>query len=818
MSIDEKCRLRPEDLRWNCDAASLPFETTDELPCCEGIIGQDRAVAAIQLGLRVRSKGHNVFVCGQPGTGRTTSVRHLLETIDVPFEPPPDVIYVNSFKTPDMPVAILLPAGQGNSLKQGMLDLIVHMRTNIQQIYESDVYKTRTKEVIERYKEREKSLVQQFEEKIRAESFQLIQVQLGPFSKPEIAPLIAGEPQQIDRIEGLVREGKFPAEEYQRLREKYQELTGLMEETFREARELKRRLRQELAELEKEFGRPVVDGYLGDLKRSHTHPKVHEYLDGVREHILSHMDQFTEHDGEEQPTAHPDVSDERYLPYQVNVIVDNSGTKRPPVIVETSPNYRNLFGTIEKVVDRSGHWRSDFTHIKAGSLLRASGGFLVLNLYDMIGEPGVWSALKRTLKNRQVDIQGYDPLYLFSTSALKPEPIQVQVRIVMIGDAYSYHILYTHDPDFMKIFKVKAEFDSVMVLDESSVDLYTKFIRKIQVEDDLLPIDRTGAAAIIEQGVRQSGRKKKLSTRFSETADLIREASYWAQLEGSPRIASDHVHKAIDQRIRRVGLIEDKLQEMIVDGTLMVDSSGSRVGQINGLSVFDIGDYAFGKPARITAKTGVGRAGVINIEREAEMSGRTHSKGVLILEGFFRDHFAQDKPLTMSASVCFEQSYSGVDGDSASSTEVYAILSSLAEVPIRQDLAVTGSVNQHGEVQPIGGVNEKIEGFFEVCKARGLTGTQGVLIPALNVPDLMLRPDVVEAVAAGRFHVYGVRTILEGIELLTGIPAGERGATGRWSEGSVFGKADARLAAFAETLRNFSGGEAAARSKPNASA
>lgn len=806
MSIHDKCRLNPEDLRWHCDPSTLPFETTDEIPCCEGIIGQDRAVEAIQLGLRVRSKGHNVFVCGEPGTGRTTSVRHLLETVDVPFDLPPDVVYVNNFKTPDMPVAILLPAGQGASLKQGMLDLIVHMRTSIQQIYESEAYKERTKEVIERYKEREKQLVHQFEERIRAESFQLIQVQLGPFSKPEIAPLIAGEPHQIDRIEGLVREGKFPREEYQRLRGKYQELTSLMEETFREARDLKRRLRQELAELEKEFGRPVVDGYLGDLKRNHDNPKVHEYLDGVREHILSNMDQFTERDGEEQPTAHPDVSDERYLPYQVNVLVDNAGTKRPPVIVETSPNYRNLFGTIEKVIDRSGHWRSDFTHIKAGSLLRASGGFLVLNLYDMIGEPGVWSALKRTLKNRQVDIQGYDPLYLFSTSALKPEPIPVQIRIVMIGDAYSYHILYTHDPDFRKIFKVKAEFDSVMSRDESNIDLYTKFIRKIQVEGALMPIDRGGVAAIIEQAVRQSGRKKRLSTRFSETADLIREASYWAQQEGAQRIGGDQVRRAIEMRTRRVGLIEDKLQEMILEGTLIVDSSGGRVGQINGLSVFDIGDYSFGKPARITAKTSVGRAGVINIEREAEMSGRSHSKGVLILEGFFRDHFAQDKPLTMSASLCFEQSYSGVDGDSASSTEIYAILSSLADVQIRQDLAVTGSVNQHGEIQPIGGVNEKIEGFYEVCRARGLTGSQGVLIPALNVPDLMLRPDVVEAVRAGSFHVYAVHTVAEGIELLTGLPGGERDDAGRWSEGSIFGRADARLRAFAETLRGFGGG------------
>jgi ATP-dependent Lon protease len=793
--------LKPEQLRWRCDPASLPFETTDEIPCSEGIIGQDRAVDAIRLGLRVRSKGHNVFVAGEAGTGRTTSVRHLLETTEVPHDVPPDVIYVNNFKDPDTPVAITLPAGQGANLRRGMQDLILHMRTSIRQIYESDAYKERTKEIVERYKQREKDLVHQFEERIKAESFALIQVQLGPFSKPEIAPLIAGEPQQIDRLEGSVREGKFPREEFDRLRQKYQDLTALMEDTFREARDLKRKLRLELADLEKEFGRPVVDGYLSDLKTVHDNPKVHEYLDGVREQILSNMDQFTERDGEEQPAPHPDPNDERFLQYQVNVLVDNGSVTRAPVLVETSPNYRNLFGTIEKVVDRSGHWRSDFTHIKAGSLLRANGGFLVLHLYDLIGEPGVWSALKRTLKNRQVDIQGYDPLYLFSASALKPEPIPVQVRVVMIGDAWTYRILYNYDPDFRKIFKVKAEFDSLMARDETNIDRYTKFIRKIQSTEGLLPLDRTGVAAVIEEGVRIAGRQAKLTTRFSEIADLLRESSYWAQDVGSPVVRDPHIHKAIEQRTRRVGLIEDRIQEMIIEGTVLIDSDGAKTGQVNGLSVYDLGDYRFGRPTRITAMTSVGRAGVINIEREAELSGSSHSKGVLILEGFIRHHFAQDKPLAMSASLCFEQSYGGVDGDSASSTEVYALLSSLADVPLRQDLAVTGSVNQHGEIQPIGGVNEKIEGFFEVCRARGLTGHQGVLIPHLNVPDLMLRRSVIEAVTNGTFHIYAVRTVGEGIQILSGVDAGERGIDGRWAPGSVFARVDERLRGFITAMK-----------------
>jgi ATP-dependent Lon protease len=483
-------------------------------------------------------------------------------------------------------------------------------------------------------------------------------------------------------------------------------------------------------------------------------------------------------------------------------------------VVETSPSYRNLFGTIEKMIDRTGHWRTDFTRIKAGSLLTASGGFLVLQLYDLIAEPGVWSALKRTLKNRLVDIQGYDPLYLFTVSALKPEPIPVNVRVVVIGDDLTYQILYNYDPDFRKIFKVKADFDSVMPRDAGNLGNYTDFIRKIQHDEKLLPLDRTGVAAVIEHGVRATGRQKKLSTRFSDIADLIREASYWAESTGVRNIDAAHVRRAIDERIKRVALIEDKVREMILDGSLMVDTEGMRVGQVNGLSILSLGYHMFGRPTRITVKTGVGRGGVINIERESDLAGRSFNKGVLILEGFFRSHFAQDKPLAMTASICFEQSYSGIDGDSASSSEVYALLSSLSGVPLRQDLAVTGSVNQHGEIQPIGGVNEKIEGFFDVCRERGLTSTQGVIMPALNSIDLMLRPDVVEAVEAGRFHVYAIRTIAQGIELLSGRPAGDRLTTGGgFTEGSVFAMVDHRLREYAGVMQRFGGdGKAEPRS------
>jgi ATP-dependent Lon protease len=492
--------------------------------------------------------------------------------------------------------------------------------------------------------------------------------------------------------------------------------------------------------------------------------------------------------------------------YQVNVLVDNSETKGAPIIVETTPNYRNLFGTIERVVERSGIWKTDFLHIKAGSFLRANGGYLIFNALDALMEPWVWPALKRTLKNQVIEIQTYDPFYFFSTSALKPEPVDCNTKVILIGDAQIYYLLFGLDDDFKKIFKIKADFDSVMNKDNDKIQQYASFVRKICDEDKLRPFDRMGIAAVVEHGVRITGRQKKLSTRFHLIADLLREANYWAEKDGNDVVTEKHVDQAIDRKNYRVNLIEEKIQEMIDDGTILIDSDGKVVGQVNGLSVYNLGDYMFGKPSRITAKTSLGKAGIINIEREAEMSGPIHNKGVYILTGYLRGKYAQDKPITMSASLCFEQSYSGIEGDSASSTEIYALLSSISGLPLRQDIAVTGSVNQKGEVQPIGGVNEKIEGFFEVCKAKGLTGRQGVMIPHLNIDDLMLRKDVVEAVKGKEFHIYPVKTIDQGIEILTGVEAGDKSENGRFKEGTVNDLVDKKLRELGSKIKEFEGG------------
>jgi len=557
---------------------------------------------------------------------------------------------------------------------------------------------------------------------------------------------------------------------------------------------------------------PLIKDMIKDTKAKYENERLQAYLDEVEESLINNLDRFKPTKDKSSEMAFPGLPfikpEDEFWEYWVNVAVDNSETKTVPIIIETNPSYKNLFGTIERVAERGGVWRTDFTRIKAGSFLKANGGYLVVNALDLLMEPGSWQSLKRALKYRQVEIGAYDPFYLLGASAMKPEPIETSVDVVMIGGSYLYHLLYQLDEDFKKIFKVKADFDSVMPKDEQNIHQYACFIKKICDDDELLPFDKSGIGGAVEFGVRVAGSQKKLSTRFTIIADLVREASYWASNAGSKLVKREHVEKAIEEWTKRVGLVEDKIQEMIEDGTIMIDSEGIVTGQINGLSVYDLGEYMFGKPTRITARTSMGRAGVINIEREADLSGATHNKGVLILGGYLRGKYAHDKPLTMSASICFEQSYSGVEGDSASSTEVYAILSSLSKLPLRQDIAVTGSINQKGEIQPIGGVNEKIEGFYHVCKAFGLTGTQGVMIPHQNVKDLMLKREVVEAVKEGKFHVYPVKTIDQGIEILTGVKAGESKEDGTFEEGSINDLVDKQLKEYAENLRKFGAEEA----------
>ncbi len=798
-----------ERLRWRCDPNALPFETTKATEACDEIIGQDRALEAIRVGLDINSIGYNIFVTGLAGTGRFTTIKCVLEEMDAKGKIPNDLCYVNNFKNPDMPRMISLPAGQGNAFKKEMETLIESLKKKIPLLFENEAYLNKKKEVVEKFRNKQADVFKEFEKKVNKEGFALVQIQMGPYSRPGIFPVVEGNPVNIEQVETMVEEGKYPKEDLERVKEKQAGLINELENIFKETRKSEKEIKEELTSLDNEVISPVIKDSISDIKEKFGCEKVQHYLEEVQEDILANSARFREK--EESPTppipglVFPQMVDS-FTEYQVNVLVDNSETKGAPIIVETTPNYRNLFGTIERVVDRSGLWKTDFTHIKAGSFLRASGGYLIFNALEALVEPGVWPALKRTLKNQVMEVQTFDPFYLFATSALKPEPIECNTKVIMIGNTYLYHLLYNLDDDFKKIFKIKADFDSVMKKDAEKIQQYASFIRKICDEEKLKSFDKTGIAAVVEYGVRMTGRQKKLSTRFHLIADLLREANYWAVKDGSDVVREEHVDKAIEKKIYRLNLIEEKIQEMIDEGTILIDSDGMVVGQVNGLSVYNLGDYMFGKPSRITVKTSMGKAGIINIEREAEMSGPTHNKGVYILAGYLRGKYAQDKPLTMSASICFEQSYSGVDGDSASSTEIYALLSSISGLPLRQDMAVTGSVNQKGEIQPIGGVNEKIEGFFDVCRAKGLTGKQGVMIPHLNIDDLMLRKDVVETVKEGKFRIYPVKTIDQGIEILTGVEAGERLEDGKFKEGTVNDLVDKKLRELGMKIKEFEGG------------
>lgn len=800
-------RHRPlpvSSLRWQCDPELLKITTTDDIKATREIIGQERALRALQIGLEIHHDGYNVFVTGEPGTGRMTTIRRLLSEAETRKVELKDYCYVYNFRNPDMPVCLVLPAGQGISLRQEMEDFVRELKANIPSLFESQRYQEARKATLQHFQDRQKSILHDFEKRVREQGFELVQVQVGNMMRPDVVPVSDGSPISLEQLEGKVQKGEFPQDQFDKIREAQAVLEKQMAAVFRELRNIEKKVQQSLTELEERFVMPVVDESIVVLKTTYQEEKVTDYFDQVREHIRLNLDRFrVQAAPASQATDAEETEEDDFSEYGVNVLVDNSRTERVPIIIENNPKYKNIFGTVERELERGGVWRTDFLHIKAGSLLRANGGFLVLNALDTLIEPWAWQDLKRTLRTRKVEIATYEPLFGLVPTAMKPEGIDLDVKVIMVGDPWIYQVLYQRDEDFKKIFKIRADFDSEMPRNDETVQQYLRFIKLICQEEKLHPLDASAVSQVIEFGVRLAGRKPKLTTRFNVIADVVREANYWATKANSSVVKAKHVEKAIAERIYRVKLLEDKIQEMITDGVIMIDTEGTVVGQVNGLSVYDMGEHAFGKPSRITAKTALGRTGVINIEREAELSGPTHNKGVAILSGYLRGRFAQKQPLVMDASITFEQSYGGIDGDSASSTEIFAILSSLSEIPIRQDIAVTGSVNQKGEIQPIGGVNLKIEGFYDVCRARGLTGRQGVIIPTQNVDDLMLREDVIEAVSKGEFQIWAITTVDEGIEILTGIKAGTMNAGGSFEPGTINRLVADRLLTFSEYWRKY---------------
>ncbi len=793
-------------LRWRLDPATLTFKNTDDLEPLDEIVGQRRAVEAFKFGMGIDSHGYNVFVTGMPGTGRMSTVRKMLEEISAKDRVPDDLCYINNFKNPETPILLRLKGGEGAAFKKAVHDFVELLKKQIPMLFESQDYINTKKEIMAAYEARGKGFFKSLDEKVKEEGFTLVDVQVGQIKRPEVMPMVDGKPTHIDQVEAMVEKGRFPKDEFETMKEKYASLKESVEQIFIELRDLQKEVQEKIEEMDRQAFMDNASDLAAPLMKKYKGKKIKIYLQNMLKDMGENLQIFNPQQPQVPGLPIPAASaEDRFQPYQVNLLVDNSEQSAPPVIVESYPTYRNIFGSIERIVDRAGVWRTDFSKIKAGSLLKALGGYLIINLLDAIQEPGVWQALKRALKSEQLEIQTYDPFYLFTTSGLKPEAIDLDIKIVVIGDAYLYHLLLNYDPDMKKVFKVRADFDTAMDKTEESIQQIARFIRMKTMEEKLMPFDRTAVALLMEQAVRMTGRQEKISTGFPQLTDLVREANYVAAEEKKKMVDGSHVEKVIQSRKFRSGMVEEHLQDMIDRGTIMIDLEGEVVGQVNGLAVYAMGDYMFGKPSRITCSTAMGRAGIINIEREADLSGSSHNKGVLILGGYLRKKFAQKKPLTMSASIAFEQSYGGVDGDSASSTEIYALLSSLSGIPIKQYIGVTGSVNQNGQVQAIGGVNEKIEGFFDCCLKKGAINSQGVMIPESNVKDLMLRQDVVEAVGKGRFHIYPVKSIDQGIEILTGKKGGKRKADGSYPKGSINKLVDDKLRELAEGLKNFAG-------------
>ncbi|HKY34271.1 MAG TPA: AAA family ATPase, partial [Candidatus Polarisedimenticolia bacterium] len=777
-----------------------------------GIIGQDRAIRALRLGIALYGPGYNVFVCGITGTGRASTVQKILDRIKGYCPLPPDRCYVHNFARPDEPILLALPRGLAKRFDADMRAFAAAIQTAVAKLLGGEEHGKRRERIVGRYEGEGDRLIERFERKAEKQGFALKRVREGSISRPELFPLLDGQAVAMADLEKLASEGKISPGRLRTILGRHQELRALLDSTARRSREILSRMEGEISELERREVRSVVKEKADAVLEGCPAPArqaVAPWLDEVVSQVAARAEAFRATSEPPSGAAGAAAGGNEALGallerLKVNVLYDGKRQGECPVVVETHPTYRRLFGYFERALDPSGHWSTDHTRIRGGSLLQADGGYLVVTAEDLFSQREIWQELKRTLVNRSLSIIDENAGPAVPAVSMRPQPIPLNVKVIMIGQRESYEMLTEAEPDFRKIFKVLADFDQEMDRNEHTLRQYAAFVRGVCAEEGLGPLDPGALAAVAEFGARMAGRQDKLSTRFGEVADLLREADYWRRQQGrSRRVTARHVKTAVREAVHRSALIEEKLRDMMRLGQIVIDVAGEKAGQVNGLVVHEAGERAFGLPARITATVSPGTAGIINIEREAHLSGRTHIKGVLIIGGFLRETFGRNRPITLTASIAFEQSYGGVDGDSASSTEVYALLSALSGVPIRQGIAVTGSVDQRGEIQPVGGINDKIEGFYRVCALKGLTGGQGVLVPRANLLDLMLDDDVVDAVRRGRFHVHPVSTVGEGMEILTGMPAGSRGPSGRFPEGALFRLVEERLASFNDAVRRF---------------
>ena len=799
ISAPEHTTLPVQALRCKVDAAELGFKTTAELEAAAGPIGQERALRAIEFGARMPSHDFNIFVLGPPASGKTTAVRAYLEREAAEPQPIKDWVYVNNFEDANRPHALALPCGRANRFAQALVAIVDELRQTVPAMFESDEYQTQRRAIDEGFRSGQEEAFEALNQKALDQNIAILRTPMGI----SLAPMHDGKVVKPEVFRTL------PEEMRKSIEAKIETLQGELAEILQSVPKSDKERREQLAHLNKEFGSEVVNAAVEDARAAFADlPELVKFFDTVAADMVHNIALFLP-DGEDENQLVKQVVDTprnpKFRRYMANVMVANGseGACAVPIVEELNPTYGNLIGRIEHIA-QMGTLLTDFLLLKSGALHKANGGYLLVDARKILLSPYAWEALKRTIKAGELKIEQPAEMSGFmSTQTIDPEPIPLSVKVVLFGDHQLYYMLAAHDPDFSRLFQVQADFDDTIPRDAESYAAYARLIASIVNMHNLLPVDATGVARLIEQGARLASDREKLSVEIGRLADLVREADFWARKDDASEIGEDAVMRALQESVDRADRIRDRTQETIARDIVMIETRGEQVGQINGLAVLQIGNFAFGKPSRITARVRLGQGRITDIEREAKLGGALHTKGVMILWGFLSGRFAQNIPLALAATLVFEQSYGGVDGDSASSTELYALMSTLADVPIKQGFAVTGSVNQFGEVQAIGGVNEKIEGFFDVCKAQGLTGDQGVLIPESNIQHLMLRPDVVDAVQAGKFQVHGVRTIDQGLEILTGVKAGEADADGHYPDGTINSRVAARLHGFADALQSF---------------
>ena len=800
-------KLKPEQLKRTYDPAILGCETTEGISPLTGIIGQERASRALNFGLHIESVGFNMYVAGPPGIGKMTAVQQFLQQVALEKDSPGDWIYVNGFDDNYQPRALTIPQGQGIQLHNDIKHLIRNIRRDIPRAFEGEEYLVKSEEIVKALQKQREELLETLNVRAMEAGFSLQPSQVGVM----VVPVKDGKPMTEPDFQAL------PEAEREEIKAKRDQIQDDLNAAMKHLREMEKVYQKQLEELDQLVAIYVVGGSINELREKYSKlPQILEYLQAMQKDILENINNFRA-----QPEAQPPRPDQppwleevKFRKYEVNLLVDNS-EQGAPVTVELNPTYGNLFGKIEKET-QFGSLYTDHTMIKPGSLHRANGGFLVLPAEDVLRNLLTWESLKRALESSEIQIEDVgERLGYVATKSLKPEPIPLDVKVVLVGRPMLYYLLHANDEDFPELFKVKADFATRMDVTDENVKGFSSFICGICESESLKHLESGAIARVLEYAARLADDQEKLSTHFGAIADLIREANYWAEQSKSEYISAEHIGQALEEKVYRANLIQEQMREMIERGTVLIDTSGADVGQVNGLAVLGLGDHSFGKPSRITASVSPGREGIVDIEREVQMGGAIHSKGVLILNGYLKKRFAQKRPLTLSARLVFEQSYSGVDGDSASSTELYALLSALSDIPIKQGIAVTGSVNQNGEVQAIGGVNQKIEGFYDICVAQGLTGEQGAMIPESNVKNLMLREDIIAAVQDGKFHIWSVSNIEEGIEILTGVSAGERDLEGIFPPDSVYGKVEKRFDELADALQNSVSDQRKAEASPS---